>query len=81
MLQTLHSSGAELRIYGMVVDANQDIFVAGFLKGTFSFPRKGIEVSSRSTGAPHDLFVAKMNSAGNLRWIQVLPLQESSVLN
>ena len=52
----------------IAITTNSDILVSGTFKGSFQFDNQTIT----STGNSEDIFVAKLNSQGNLLWLKKL---------
>jgi hypothetical protein len=53
--------------FSIAVDASGNVYLTGFFEGTSDFD-PGIGILNLVSGGSYDIFIAKLNSAGNLVW-------------
>lgn len=59
-------------IHAVAVNGNGDVFVTGSFEGTADFDPGPGTFLLQATSGPSDIFVCKLNAAGNLRWAKQL---------
>src|SRR5262249_3259558 len=57
------------QVLGLAVDATGNIYASGHLNGTADFD-PGVGTASRTSAGGADVFVMKLDSAGNFAWVE-----------
>ncbi|MCB9638232.1 MAG: hypothetical protein H6727_04895 [Myxococcales bacterium] len=69
--KTLSGSKASVWVLGVAVSASQDVYVGGEFSGTM---RTEDGNTYASQGAATNLFIARLDSAGKVKWIRTIPV-------
>ncbi len=68
-VSTVGTPKADVVLYGVAVDTNQNVYVTGIVKGDYTFVQ-GKNSTTLSAKGGDDIFVAKFDGKGALAWVK-----------